>query len=581
MRMDYGIWSGKHTSTLPAPQRAAACCLGLCLACGASQAVAQAVAPDAGSLLRNIEKPARLPTPAPALSEPEAVVRTPQPGEASVVVKSFRISGATRMDAAQLQQRLAPWVGRSLSLSGLEDATRAVVGLYREHGYVARAQLPAQTIQDGIVDIAVVEGKLGRVLSDTGGKTSRLAPQRASAYIHEQTAPGEPIKLQQLERGMLLLRDLPGSNIAGTLEAGAREGEIDVHLTLSDAPLLSGSVAVNNSGTPSTGSAQVDAQVNINGAAGRGEQWNAHGLAATGLDYGRAGLTLPLGYGGWAVGASLASMRYRLGDRFASLAAGGHAETAGASASYPIERSRERNTYASINAERKHYVNTRLGNSVSDKRVDALALGFVGSSVDSRGVSNYAVTLTEGMLDLSAQAENSSADASSARTQGAYGKFSWNVSRQHSLNNTIAAYAAFAGQVASKNLDSSEKLFLGGPNAVRAYPANEAGGDQGMLLNLELRAMLNADLQGFAFVDAGAVKQNRNLWPGWQGKSLLANRIDLAGAGLGLTWNLWESSLRLSLARRIGSNPLASADGTDSDGAQRNARFWAQYGKNF
>ena len=60
--------------------------------------------------------------------------------------------------------------------------------------------------------------------------------------------------------------------------------------------------------------------------------------------------------------------------------------------------------------------------------------------------------------------------------------------RLQGVTDTLSLYAAFNGQVASKNLDNSEKMGLGGPAGVRAYPTGEAYGDQGYILNLEARA---------------------------------------------------------------------------------------------
>jgi hemolysin activation/secretion protein len=46
---------------------------------------------------------------------------------------------------------------------------------------------------------------------------------------------------------------------------------------------------------------------------------------------------------------------------------------------------------------------------------------------------------------------------------------------------------------------------LGGPNAVRAYPVNEALGDQGYLLNFELRFRVYTDVDVIGFIDHGGI----------------------------------------------------------------------------
>ena len=74
--------------------------------------------------------------------------------------------------------------------------------------------------------------------------------------------------------------------------------------------------------------------------------------------------------------------------------------------------------------------------------------------------------------------------------------------------------------MASKNLDISEKMELGGMYGVRAYPEGEAYADEGVLLTLEARQQVplpagaTGQLHLAAFIDAGTVKPNHKPWLG-------------------------------------------------------------------
>jgi hemolysin activation/secretion protein len=128
------------------------------------------------------------------------------------------------------------------------------------------------------------------------------------------------------------------------------------------------------------------------------------------------------------------------------------------------------------------------------------------------------------------------------------------------------------GQVASKNLDSSEKFYLGGPGGVRAYPSSEAGGSDGMLLNVEARLRLSDDVTVSAFYDWGQVRVNHdNDFSG----AAANNRLRLQGAGLGLGWvGPVGTSVKLTWAHRIGSNPNPTTTGQDQDGTLHKHRIW-------
>ena len=534
--------------------------------------------PDAGSLLRSIESAPRLP------AHPSAEDTRPGPDELHVMVRSFHISG-TKLDfAARLRERLLPFIGRKLDLAGLEAAATAVTEVYREQGYVVHAYLPPQAIKDGIVDIVVIEGRLGKILVTKAEPPARLSSDRAARTLSENMPIGEPVETGQLERNVLLLKDLAGVGASVTLVPGAREGEIDAHLALSDTPLLTANIGVGNGGAPGTGANQIDATLFLNDAVGLGERLNLSAIGASGLDYVRAAVAVPVGYSGLSLGANIAALRYRLGGNYASLDASGDASSAGLSASYPIIRSRARNLYLDVNFERRRYVNRALGEIGSDKRADVLSFGLAGNSLDGwfgAAFTNYAAALIGGSLDLSAAPANLAFDADSARTQGGYSKFSWSASRLQDMFEPLSLYASLSGQFAGKNLDSSEKFYLGGPGGVRAYPVNEAGGDEGWLATLELRERLSRGFQAVVFADAGGVRQNRKPWASWVGSGRVPNRIELAGAGFGLNWNTLGTDAHVSAAWRLGSNPLSDANGKDSDGARRIPRFWVQFNHYF
>lgn len=96
-------------------------------------------------------------------------------------------------------------------------------------------------------------------------------------------------------------------------------------------------------------------------------------------------------------------------------------------------------------------------------------------------------------------------DATTAKTHGSYTKLAWNLSRLQALAPSWQVQANLSGQWAKGNLASSERMTLGGPNQIRAYPVNEASGDQSILLQLELQKHLGHGWQISAFYDAGQI----------------------------------------------------------------------------
>ena len=128
--------------------------------------------------------------------------------------------------------------------------------------------------------------------------------------------------------------------------------------------------------------------------------------------------------------------------------------------------------------------------------------------------------------------------------------------RLQSLPAGFNLMAHLSWQQANKNLDSSEKLSLGGASGVRAYPSGEATGDEGGLAQLELRYDAGA-YTPYAFMDAGRITVNA--------KPVVAgdNRRSLSGGGLGLRYQRQAWSADVALAwRSLGGRSLSE---TNSD----------------
>ncbi|MDO8277234.1 MAG: ShlB/FhaC/HecB family hemolysin secretion/activation protein, partial [Burkholderiaceae bacterium] len=163
-----------------------------------------------------------------------------------------------------------------------------------------------------------------------------------------------------------------------------------------------------------------------------------------------------------------------------------------------------------------------------------------------------------------------------SQSDGGFGKLSFSASRLQRVSNAVSFFGSISGQAASKNLDISEKMGLGGAYAVRAYPTGEAYADQGVLVNLEVRLLLPTPSAGMpgrvhlvGFVDAGSVTINKNPWTGGN------NHRTLSGAGVGLTWADYNNfSVSAYYAQKLGNEAAVSAP--DSRG-----RFWLQLVKYF
>ncbi len=542
-----------------------------------STGIAAQTAPDAGSLLREAEKQQapRLPQPA-----PQAVPQAPLAPDANalrVQVKAFRIRGNTLIAEPELQAVLAPWVGKESSFAELQQAANALAEAYRRHGWFARPQLPAQDLAEGIVSINIIEGRLGAVRIEDGGLALRLDRSLVTQTMTARQRPGDPLNLDALERSNAILNDTPGIAVTTILAPGSDTGETDAIVKVQDKPLVASAVQVENQGARSTGADKLVFNLSLDNPGGAGDQISANGNASEGSRYVKLAYARPFGRDGLRAGISASAMRYQLlGEDFAALNSKGDAKTLGLNASYPLLRSGTRNASLAGAIDRKDYYNEANEISTSEKRLHTALLALNGDLLDGfgqGGMTLWSVNLTAGQVDLSANATNENADQIGPGTAGSYQKLGFSLARLQRMSDQSTLWLSLSGQRASKNLDSSEKFSLGGPQGVRAYPLMEGSGDDGWLATLEARYNLTPDLQLSVFYDHGAITQSHNA--DYTGAPLV-NEASLKGGGLGLSWSQsGRFNLRAVWARRIGDNPLASAStGADGDGSLKPNRFW-------
>lgn len=532
--------------------------------------------PAVGGQLQQIPPPVAQPRPAPGID----FDRASPPADAApsgprVRVDSLRVSGAVLFTEADLVAATGFVPGAELTLPELRNFAAAIARFYNSRGYfLAQAYLPAQAIEGGTVTIAVVEGRYGAVSLRNG---SGLKDPVANRILRGLDS-GDPVAIGPLERRLLLLSDIPGVAVRSTLSPGTEVGTSDLVVDLAPGRSITGSLEADNAGNRYTGAYRLGGSVNFNNPTGLGDQISLRLLASTeGLAYGRAAWQAPVGDA--TVGVSYTHLTYELGREFESLDASGTADIVSLFASYPLIRSRNHNLYAFGSVDAK-WLTDEIGlvGQVSDKTSRAVTLGLRGDSHDELGGggwTTYWAAVTTGQLDIEDPAERA-ADALAARTQGDFGKLQFSLSRLQTVAGPFSLYGAVRGQVAFDNLDSSEKMELGGAYGVRAYPEGEAYGDEGYIATLEARLRLDAvtgklpgHFQLIGFVDAGEVDFAHDPWfPG-------ANHASRIGYGVGLNWaGPDDIFISASYARKLGDEPTTS--GPDADG-----RVWFQIVKLF
>ena len=237
-------------------------------------------------------------------------------------------------------------------------------------------------------------------------------------------------------------------------------------------------------------------------------------------------------------------------------------------ATYPLWRSVEHSAFLTTSFERKNYEDRFASfepDIVNRKHSRVAGIGLNGYGLVGNATYSFAALSTHGQLVLENEA-NRAADAQGLKTHGGFSKFVLTSNITAPVSGNWSVYGSAYTQMASQNLDSSERLSLGGMQGVRAYPQGEATGDEGYIASGEVRYTLPLQAVQFAgFVDFGQIWLNRHPLPDTE------NRRILRGTGLSLLWSPQPTTVvRVTVATRLGDERIVS------EPSNARTRWWLQ-----
>jgi hemolysin activation/secretion protein len=544
--------------------------------------------PDAGSILESTKPAPSDPRPSvdvlPRVQEPKPALGAPG---LKVVVRGFRISGNTIYGSDVLLATIQEFVGKEQNIDGLNDAATKVRAYYRERGYfLAQAYLPQQEIKDGVVEIAVIEARVGTVALNMKPGT-RYSEGLVRGIIEAHLKRGDIITENGLETPLLLLNDFPNAVVTSEIKPSQTVGAADLTIHVSDTPgWISGSVDMDNYGNRFTGAIRTGISLNVNNPLSMGDQLSYRAFRTDDeMSFYRVAYAVPVLYWGTRVGASYASFHYRLGKE------GGAVGTAGNSfidqqihgvggvstlfAFHPLIRTRSSNVILQFAHERKRLGDrNEVARTITDQDIVSSKVGVTGDFRDGLlggGLNSYSFTVTEGNAIFRGTIPDPTA-------VGRFAKYNYEFRRLQKITDNATLLLALAGQVASKNLTSAERFSLGGAAGVRSYPTGEALGDTGYVFQGELRYIIpglkvaGGDVTVSGFYDQGWVRIQKDfVTPAGGLTAATVNNRNLSGYGVG--GSLGRDSdfiLRASVAFRN------EREVPQSDATSRIPRVWVQ-----
>lgn len=498
---------------------------------GFSVAHAQSQPDNVGAQILRQTEPQAMPQQSVKVRPEVTVVEPVKADGPTIIISGFSFDGNKVFPADVLAPVLQSFVGQGLTLAELQYAADLIAKYYQDQSYVARAVVPEQDVVGGIVRIQIVESRLDKIEIDGSVRDQ----ERIQQFVGAGLKSGDNLNLRRIERGTLLLNQLPGADYQAVLRAGASDGTSSVVVVPVLDPAQSFGVVVDGSGSARSGQERIMLSASAHPIAMFGDELSLTALASRGVLYGRAGYSLPIGSEGLSANLAVSGLRYNLLNTPIDIKGTSAAAIFGLR--YPLVLQFDAAVMLSVEGGYRSFSDRVV--TLTTKR----SLVFVSAAIDftsadkvlAGGTSAFGINVLSG------------------RTAGQDGhiRISGYINRRQNLTKKDAIIWRVNGQVATEKLDPSQLLMINGTSGVAAFSNDEdVSGRSGVNGRIAYEHSFAPKLTASAFYDFGKVY------------GAAANRpTRLLGVGVGATWRPLAG---LTIDASVG-RPIRAPDAFDNN----------------
>lgn len=422
--------------------------------------------------------------------------------------------GITRERVAELVEAKRRERPEGFTVGRLQEVANAITQLYRSQGLIlAQAFIPQQAVENGVVRIEVLEGRLGRVLTEGNKRYPDRLLQRPFAPLE-----GEPVTKDRVEELLLSVTDYPGLSLFGVFQPGQLVGTADLVLKVQKEKPFDFRLRHDNHGLDETGRKRWRLELDLNNPTKGADELNLLAQKSVAPDnafFWRAEYERPLWFDpSYRINANYDENKFDVLGAFRDQQLFVSTRNAHLELEKTFIRSRQHNLYGRVDLARKRSLTKARGRPVSKDNLATLSLGLDYDSVDARfaGLNFAQLEIVHGFNDLlgamggQGAAQNASVPPSRVDPQrrfatGEFNKIFVAFQRLQALSilseklRHHSLLLRLEGQWSSDLLVPLEQFSIGGPTNVRAYQPAERLFDKGYFASLEwiINAPLIAD----------------------------------------------------------------------------------------
>lgn len=493
-------------------------------------------------------------------------------------ITRYQVEGNTLLPAADVDNLLAPYAGKSRNFGDVQKAVEALEAAYRARGYnVVQVVLPEQELNHGMVRLTVLEMRIGKVTVQGNKVFDEANIRRSLPALRE----GEVPNIGRISNSLRMANENFAKKTSLQLQSGDKDGEVNAVLKVEDDKAWKIGANLDNSGTTSSGRTHIGLLYQNANIAGRDHvlsmQYTTTVEDPSRISVWGAGYHIPL----YELGDSIDLFGSYSNVDSGSVAAGvfnlqvsGKGGLYGARYNKELVRSGEFESKLIFGLDYKAYKNDvhaflndipLSGESLGhDVTVHPLSVSYLGTWSTKAGESSINVSA---LLNVPGGSNGTSEDIALARKNAAaaYKIVRVGASTIRNLSSDWKLRLAFNGQYTPDALVPGEQFGAGGASSVRGFAEREVSNDTGYAANAEIYTpnlctaiqRVPTLCRALVFVDAAHLSRNKAL------PSELT-QMSIASAGLGL-----RAMLDRYVAMQFDYGRVIDGGGVRSNGSSR------------
>lgn len=470
--------------------------------------------------------------------------------ESQITVKGYKIaSDVADISHEAMLKVLNDGMSKVKTFKDLQlEAYKLENWLRTEHKlFKARVYVPIQDMSNNQVKLVIKQGSIENFTVNQEFKNTTIG-NNALLVAKRHLKKNQALNIVQIENMAYRVMDYLKMPVNVVLRP-IKTGFYDVLLDIQPKKQVQGVLTVDNMGNKLTNEIKDTLYLSFHNVTGNIDNlYLSTQLLTPNQKIIKATYEKPLVIG-QTLSLELLHSSYQLCCEFFDADVKGQSNSARLAYAYHLEKSRTRNQTLTGTGKYSVSKSTQKSQTINDSNIKSMQLGYDFDWSNQRSDNHFDIRATIGDLTINNQKQLNQ-DKSTAKTHGTYQKVNMGYQMNRPVSNKSNFKIHTTAQWASKNLNSVEKISIGGASALRAMPYGKLNVDIGLINQLEYNHYLSSKVIASLLLDASILKIDAKNW-----QNNANNSFSIFGAGFGVKLFPTKSlMLEAVVAGELGNN---------------------------